>query len=446
MKARLLKTIRLVGMISLTIGALAMMKFVSGHTDKNGAAKHAAAQKSPSNQPSSTRQPSAFVTVRELVPEMVEILDIYAGKIRPWEHYSVGFELSGRIKELGTNRAGQMLDEGDLVSAGQVLARIDDRVLRARKNEAAAEWERAKTNLERAKDLQSRGVGGISEADYLDRLTIEATAKAEFEMASKNLEDAVITSPVDAVIAKRRIKPGESVTSHAAVFELVEVDPILLVLDVPESRVREIEQHRQEVDRNRLLGDSTAVEPGEVEFFVHVEMESENRYGQKWPSLSGTVHHVSETADPRTGLFEVEVRLPNPDLLLKPGMVARSSLVTDRIEAYRIPIASVLFRRSEASFFTLDREQVEVRAMFWSVGEGDVYRARKVKLDHYIEQGGEVLVPTTGQQFRMAVIRGQRRLAHGQLVGILLPEDRQPDPIKPNLRLPTATAVNVNTP
>ena len=84
--------------------------------------------------------------------------------------------------------------------------------------------------------------------------------------------------------------------------------------------------------------------------------------------------------------------------------------------------------------------------MFWSVGEGDVYRARKVKLDHYIEQGGEVLVPTTGQQFRMAVIRGQRRLAHGQLVGILLPEDRQPDPIKPNLRLPTATAVNVNTP
>jgi RND family efflux transporter MFP subunit len=442
MKTRRLKTIRLVGMVSLTMGAVALMVFVSGRNDKNGAAKHAAEQNSPSNK----LQPSAFVTVRELVPETVEILDIYAGKIRPWEQYSVGFELSGRIKELGTNRAGQMLDEGDFVSAGQVLARIDDRVLRARKNEAEAEWERAKTNLERAKDLQSRGVGGISETDYLDRLTIEATAKATYEMASKNLEDAVITSPVDAVIAKRRIKPGESTTSHAAVFELVEYDPILLVLDVPESRVREIEHHLQEVDRNRLLRDSTAVVPGDMEFFVHVEMESENRYGQKWPSLSGTVHQVAETADTRTGLFEVEVRLANPHLLLKPGMVARASLVTDRIEAYRIPITSVLFRFNQASFFTLDREPVEVSAMFWSVGEGDVYRARKVKLDHYIEQGGEVIVPAIGQQFQMAVIRGQRRLAHGQLVEILPSEDRQPDPLEPDLRLPTATAVNVNVP
>ncbi len=84
--------------------------------------------------------------------------------------------------------------------------------------------------------------------------------------------------------------------------------------------------------------------------------------------------------------------------------------------------------------------------MFWNVGEGDVYRARKVKLDHYIEQAGEVIVPANGQQFRMAVIRGQRRLAHGQLVKILPSEDRQPDPLEPNLRLPTATAVNVNTP
>ena len=164
MKAPTTKTLHLVGMSLLTLATVAVMVFVLWRTDDE-ATKTDAQQA----ERSVVAAPSAFVSVRPLEPEMVEIVDIFTGKIRAWEQYLISFEIGGRVKALGTNIAGQVLDEGDSVRAGQVLARLDDRLLLARKNEAAAEWERAKTNLARAKDLRTRGVGGTSDIDLLDR-------------------------------------------------------------------------------------------------------------------------------------------------------------------------------------------------------------------------------------------------------------------------------------
>ena len=46
---------------------------------------------------------AAPVVVRELKPERVEVLDIYSGMIHPFERYSVGFEVPGRIERAGEN-------------------------------------------------------------------------------------------------------------------------------------------------------------------------------------------------------------------------------------------------------------------------------------------------------------------------------------------------------
>jgi RND family efflux transporter MFP subunit len=431
------KMLYLAGMSLLTLAAVAVMVFVVQRNDGQSAKTDAQQAKR-----TVVAVPSAFVSVRQLEPETVEIVDIFTGKIRAWEQYLISFEISGRVKELGTNIAGQMLDEGDSVRAGQVLARLDDRLLLARKNEAAAELERAKTNLDRAKDLRTRGVGGISDIDFLDRSTAEATARATFEMASKNLDDAVITAPVDGVISRRRIKSGESVTAHAPVFEVVQLDPVLLVLDVPESRVREIEQKATAIERNRRARDGVAIDPQDLEFKVRVHIEAQDRFGKDWPSLMGHVHHVAEMADAPTGLFEVEVRVDNPNRVLKPGMVARAELISGRIEAYRIPTTSVIFRRDGASFFTLDEVPVDVNAMFWDLGAGVVHRARKVKLDRYVEQGPDVIVPARGQELGTAVVRGQHRLAHGQVVRIVPTDQREPARLEQEIRLSPGTAVS----
>jgi len=435
MQAPLSRILRFVSLAILTLAALVVMVVVVARRDPPADSSLA----EPSE--AALRRSVAMVSVERVEPEEIEIVDTFAGKIRPWESYSIGFEVAGRVKELGTNQAGQMLDDGDAVRAGQVLARLDDRMFKARKNEAAAELERARSNLRRARDLRDRGVGGISETEYLDRLTEESTAEAALEIATKNLDDSVLSSPVDAVIDRRFIKPGESVQPNTTVFELVELDPVLLVLDVPESRVREIEEKVRQVERNRRLKDGVAVEEHDLDFRVYVDLESESRFGKSWPTLIGSVHHVAETADPHTGLFEVEVRLENPEGLLKPGMVALGKLVTDRMRGYRIPATSLLFRHNKATIFIVEEEPVEVEAMFWKVGQGAVRRARRLSLERFIEQGPDCIVPADGEQIHTVVVRGQHRLVDGQLVQIVPMDEPEQENYERSLHMQTpATA------
>ena len=72
--------------------------------------------------------PPAPVSVMEVRPEWVEIVDTYSGMIRPRERLSLGFEIAGRVEHLGDKDptkppgAEPVLDEGDFVKG--VLARI----------------------------------------------------------------------------------------------------------------------------------------------------------------------------------------------------------------------------------------------------------------------------------------------------------------------------------
>lgn len=443
-----LKYLRVLGMVLLSGAAVGIMVLVSVRTNRKAEEEKEAQAKTAKS------AEKAAVAVRELKLEPIELLDQFTGKLRYWERYSLEFEIAGRVTELGKNEEGEELDEGDTVKKDQMLARLDDRMLRALKNEATAQWERASTNLRRAQDLRDRGVEGISDTEYLDRLTDEKLAKAQMEIATKNLDDSVLRSPVDGIISRRLTKAGESVTPQKVVFELVQIDPILLVLDVPESRVREVEARAAKVrswkeynDKNNDNDNKNSVEPKQTEkpYRVYVDMESRDRFNRKWPRLDGVVRQVSETADERTGLFEVEVRVPNPDGLLSPGMVARANLVTEVIEGYRIPAASVKFRRDRASFFTIERiseETDDVRAMYWKVGDSPVYKAREIELKSWVQQGPDVIVPAeeySGLQF--AVVRGQLRLASGQLVRLVPFEEDDEGLLQPELPVrPLATA------
>ena len=77
--------------------------------------------------------PKSPVAITSVQVQTCEILSTYAGKIQPWETYQVGFPITGRVVSLGSNDSGSLLDEGDRVHAGQVLATMDDRVYRAQK-------------------------------------------------------------------------------------------------------------------------------------------------------------------------------------------------------------------------------------------------------------------------------------------------------------------------
>ncbi|QDU90157.1 Multidrug resistance protein MdtE precursor [Pirellulimonas nuda] len=358
------------------------------------------------------------VAVRSVEPGLCELTVTFSGKIRPWETYTLGFEVGGRVQQLGVNQAGEMLDVGDRVVAGQVLARLDDRVYIARRGEAVAQFEQATSDLRRARQLYEGRSGALTEAEFQEVLTQMALAKSQQEVAVKNLEDSVLVSPVDGTIADRMAVPGESVGPNEAVFEIVQNDDVLLVVDVPESRVREL-QARMRVTRQQ---------DADAPFRAYVQLEGRDMFGQKWPAIEAEVYRIAQVADERTGLFEVEIRIPNSERLLRPGMVATARIVTDEVLGYRVPESAVIFRGRDAHLFTLRDTSLPVRVMFWDIAETEAPRAQRVELKQWVDLGNEVVIPSTAASLERVVVRGQQRLSDGELVRVVNDPGEPPAP------------------
>lgn len=366
--------------------------------------------------------PKSPVTVAAVQVEDCEIISTHAGKIQPWETYQIGFPVMGRVQTLGANANGQALDEGDRVEAGQVLATMDDRVYRAQKSEAAARIEQVTSDLQRAQRARQTNRAAVSDSELQKWVTDLALARAQHEIAVKNLDDATLRAPVDATISKRMIKSGESVNPNQVVFELVENKEVLLVVDVPETRIRELEERMRAVGESKRSGGSER----EAVFRAHVHLEGRDRFGNPWPTLDGEVYRIPEVAEPRTGLFAVEIRLPNAERLLRPGMVATADIITASIPGYKIPELAVIFRQRQAFMFTVDSEPAQMELLYWKVGPTSIHRARRVELEQWIDQGEYVIIPESEAQLTSVITRGQFRLADHQVVRVMNLEELSP--------------------
>lgn len=409
MTHRLARIGRFAFLILLTVVACGVMWWVSRKSDEADVFA-AAAEIAP---PPLAAQPRTAVQALSVEPSVRDVVVRYSGKIQAWETYSLGFEVAGRVAALGQNARGEPLDDGDRVEAGQILARLDDRIFRARLAEAIANFEMAASDVERNR----RARDAITEAEFQSAVTARAQAQAAQEVAEKNLADSILTSPVSGTIARRLVEAGESVGANEVVFEIVENDRLRLVVNIPEARVRELELRRREVARSRASGFAT--DPEDSVFRAHMRLEGTDIYGKPWPSIDAEVYRIAERADPVTGLFEVEVVIDNRDGLLRPGMVATADIVTERVLAYAAPEAAVLFRQGQTYLYTIDDEPTEMPVMFWDVGQSQVQRARRVNLERWIDQGETILLPADAVQLGAVVVRGQERLRDGQLVRLV---------------------------
>lgn len=397
-------------LVLLTVAACGVMWWSARKTDEADAIA-AAADIAP---PALAAQPRTLVQALMVVPAVHDVVVRYSGKIQAWETYSLGFEVSGRVATLGENAAGEPLDDGDRVDKGQLLARLDDRIFRARLAESVANFEMAASDVERGR----RARDAITEAEFQTFVTTRAQAQAAQEIAEKNLDDSVLTSPISGTIARRMVEAGESVAAHEVIFELVENDRLRLVVNIPEARVRELETRRRQVAEAKS-GSATNSDPESGVFRAYVQLEGRDLYGKEWPAIEAEVYRVAERADPATGLFELEIAIDNSEGMLRPGMVATAGIVTDRVLAYSAPEAAVLFRQGQTYLYTVDNEPSETPVMFWEVGETQVQRARRVDLRRWIDQGETILLPVDAVDLAAVVVRGQERLRDGQLVRLV---------------------------
>ncbi|HEV2867157.1 MAG TPA: efflux RND transporter periplasmic adaptor subunit [Allosphingosinicella sp.] len=212
-----------------------------------------------------------------------------------------------RIEAVGTARANEQVtmsapvterivrlnfDDGSFVRAGQVIAVLQQGQQGAELREIQARQRQAEQQLRRIETLKARGF--VSRADYDAQVAAAAAARAQAQGVEAQIGERVIRAPFSGWVSLRNISVGAVAGQGTDIATISDVSTIKLDFTVPETLLR-------------------AIRPG-----LPIEARSAAYPDQPF---NGTIHTIDPVVDPNTRAIMVRARLPNPQRLLRPGML-----------------------------------------------------------------------------------------------------------------------------
>lgn len=275
-----------------------------------------------------TPEPAPKQTVRTVTAARVEQRPIggtfaASGLLVAREEAAVGAQVPGY-------RVAQVLaDEGDLVRAGQVLARLDPTLIEAKLAQARAGLAQARAQAAQSAGEAARvsgldGSGVLADEQIATRRFQAASAKAAVDVARAQLRDfetqqaqLVIRAPVSGVVLQRTVRPGDVASvGGEPMFRLARDRLVELDAEVPEDAIG-------------------ALAPRGA---VRVTLPAGG-------TLEGRIRFVSPRVDPQTKLGRVRVALP-VDARLRPGGFARAMLDRGAAPTRAVPEGAIHFEAS----------------------------------------------------------------------------------------------------
>lgn len=312
------------------------------------------------------------VEVRSLAPAAFTERIHVTGTVAAKRDVEVAAEESGTIREI-------MVAEGSRVRAGQPLLKIDDDILRAQLEQAAAQQELARETFERNRQL-FEDERAISELRFVETRSRARETSAGHRALEERVARTTVRAPFDGVLESRYVEIGSMVSPGVPVARVVQLDPVEITGGVPE----------------RFAPDVRRGAEATVEFDVLPGRAFEGRL-----SFVGSVIHREN----RT--FRVELTLPNPEGAVKPEMVADVTLVRRRlVSALVVPQEALI--REEDGFVAFVVEDG---------ADGPRARAREVEI--LTSQRNRVVVERGLVAGDRLVVVGQARVADGDRVRIV---------------------------
>ncbi|QIK82133.1 efflux RND transporter periplasmic adaptor subunit [Lysobacter sp. HDW10] len=217
-----------------------------------------------------------------------------------------------------------LVEEGQRVSAGQLLVQLEDAQQKLRVQQSSAQVMKLSRSFERAQQLATQKMVSANDVDQL-RFDLQ-NARAALNMAKLDLSYTRVVAPISGVVASRSIKTGNLVQISNPIFRIVDTNRLEATLNVPERNV--------DVIRAGLpVQLSLDAVPGQV--------------------FNGTVARVSPVVDSGSGTFRV-VAAFNDSGVLQPGMFGRINIVFDqKADALAIPRSALLEDEGETAVFTV---------------------------------------------------------------------------------------------
>ena len=302
---------------------------------------------------------------------------------------SVPFE--DRIEALGTLRANESVlltasvtesitalhfDDGDRVEQGMVLAEMTSSEEHALLEEAKALTAEAQRQYRRVKSLESQGTAAKSLLD--ERQREWQTAKARLIAIESRLADRLIKAPFSGVVGLRNISVGALVEPGDPITTLDDDSVMKLDLGVPSVYLAELNPGMPILAITRAFGTK---------------------------EFHGEVSGIDSRVDPVSRSVQVRALLPNPERLLKPGMLMQVILRNRVRDALVIP---------EAALMPFGREQFVLLV----VPDGEGFKAEKRQIRIGSRRPGEVEVLAGLQSGDRVITHGGIQVRPGQMVKI----------------------------
>lgn len=257
--------------------------------------------------------------------------DVYAtysgtAPVEAFQDATVIAKVGGEVREL-------LVEEGDEVEAGQIMARLDGDRLRLEQQQTEANLRKLQRDYQRNLDLKERNL--ISDGDF-EKIQYEMEAlEATNNLAKLQLSYANIRSPIDGVVSDRFIKVGNTLEVEAPTFTVTSLEPLISYLHVPEREYRRI-----------AAGQDAAMIIDALDGAM----------------FKGKVARVGPVVDPATGTFKITIEVSDDSRRLKPGMFARVAIVQDaHLDVLQVPRSALIGTGSTTSVYVVENEVAEKR-------------------------------------------------------------------------------------
>ncbi|CAO3435185.1 efflux RND transporter periplasmic adaptor subunit [Azospirillum endophyticum] len=289
-------------------------------------------------------------TVERTVTAVGSLLSNESVVIRP--------EIAGRISEIA-------FKEGQRITRGTVLVRLDDAIARATLAQAQASIAFSRAELSRADQLVRQNTGPLRNREQASAKLL--ADEAAVQLAKAQLDKQVITAPFDGVLGLRKVSVGDFVQAGKDIVNLEDIDTLKLDFRVPEMFL-------------------PAVKVGQT---VKVAVDA---FGGR--SFDGAVYAIDPLVDVNGRALAIRARVPNPDGLLRPGLFARVSLTLTTVpDAALVPEQAVVaFGKDQYVFKVVDGKVAQTRVVLGERRNAEVEIAKGLAPGDMVVTAGQLKI------------------------------------------------------
>ncbi|ARU02116.1 efflux RND transporter periplasmic adaptor subunit [Yoonia vestfoldensis] len=259
------------------------------------------------------------VAVIDSVAQDVPLVLTAEGQSIPDRAVTLRAKADGEIASVAASR-------GDLLQAGQEIARIDAGIAEAQLVQAQTQLAQAQRDYDNALALQDRGAA--TEDRVSQARAARAAAEAGVTSAQDQLDNTIVTAPFAGRLNDLTVDIGESVENGMIIAEVLDNDPLTVVVQVPQQALSRL-QTGQEAQVSFITGEEKA----------------------------GTIAFIGANADQQTRTFRVEVVVDNPDSVMPAGLSARVAIPTGQARGHFLsPAVLSLGTNGELGIKTVDAD------------------------------------------------------------------------------------------